>query len=144
MKLRSTFWVFGFLFVVAAVFLIGTGVSLIETPATMKLKKADQRRVRDLDHIDRTIMGYYKTNGHLPNSLGDLQETTSRKLTLTDPETNAEYPYGVLSDRRYEICAAFNLSNIGSGAGQGMFGMKEWQHKAGDECFEIEVEADKD
>jgi len=144
LRLRNSFLVFALLFVVAAVLLVGTGISVIETPATMQLKKADQRRAQDLHKIDWVLSSYVKKEGRVPPSLEALADSTSKKINLRDPETDIKYHYEVRDERNYKICATFNLSNIGRGAERRVYGAKEWQHKSGAVCFEIEVEADKD
>lgn len=144
MNYRKLFFLFAGVIALIAVALVGTGISIIEGPATMKLKKADKRRADDFYVIDQAISQYFKDKKRLPTSLEELVASTSRSLSLNDPETATPYPYRVLAERSVEVCANFNLSNVGSENSLYFRGNKSWQHDAGEDCFEIEVKAEKD
>ena len=140
---NKKFLLFAGFFTVVAVLLLVTGASLIEGPATMKLKKTDQRRVKDLGAIDTAIVSYFDRQGQLPKSLKGLEVSTSRRLSLLDPETGIPYEYKVTTNKTFELCAAFNLSNQGT-EHRYWYGGKDLLHDSGTNCFHMEITVDKD
>lgn len=144
MAYRKLFFVFAGAVGLIAIVLVGAGISIIEAPATMQLKKADKRRVMDFRVIDQAVDQYFTVHDRMPLSLAELAASTSRRISWSDPETKEPYSYKILSGRTAEICANFNLSNAGGEDTIYFAGVGAWHHEAGENCFQIEVETEKD
>ena len=111
-----------------------SGVLVIPTPHQAFLDRMDQNRIRDLSELKWTIERYADKHKQLPARLLELVE---RKLAysdqITDPESGVLYGYQILAPTKYKLCASFRSSTEKTIYGP------EWQHKAGEECFEMSI-----
>jgi hypothetical protein len=122
---------------VAAV--IVASFTIMQSPGTARLKKADATRSDDLALIRNAVRDYYKNEGHLPDGLAPLVDRLDSSR-LRDPITQAPYTYRVLDAANFELCARFALDSraeagpryLGS-SDEAAFGI----HGAGDTCFRL-------
>lgn len=98
--------------------LIGAGVAVLlsliaavavtGSPAQQRLKRLDERRVRDLIALEASIEGHHRVEGRLPASLDELARSRAwGAQSIRDPETGRPYEYRAIDARRYELCARF-------------------------------------
>ena len=133
----------------AACVLVLVGVSLlaagiIRSPAEMRRVKTDAVRVSDLRLISREAEDFWREKARFPQSLAELAGTSGGHIPLFDPETEKPYGYRVTGERSFEVCADFVTSNRKrQDRSYGyVYGVNNWRHDKGKECFETEVEAD--
>ena len=125
---------------VAAV--IVASFTIMQSPGTARLKKADATRTDDLVWIRNAVRSYYKSEGHLPESLANLVDRVEPER-LRDPLTQAPYEYRVVDPAHFELCAHFALDSrtergiaypeAGTDTDVGL-------HGPGDQCFRFAAE----
>lgn len=127
------------------------GFFLIGSPKTQRLMRFDQERVNDLQSIQWQIVNYWQQKEVLPNSLIQLDDPISSYIVPTDPQSGEEYTYRVTENLTFELCAVFNneSSGVGSTAPRAVkiaepFSLEgsNWQHGAGEVCFERTIDPD--
>jgi hypothetical protein len=114
------------------------GFFLVGSPASRRLERFDEQRLRDLQTIARGIQWLVedpnekgKLKAPLPPSLADAARDNQREqMNLFDPETGTEYVYRVKEDGTYDLCATFSQARH---ATESVF----WNHPAGEHCFTI-------
>jgi hypothetical protein len=126
---------------VAAV--IVASFTIMQSPGTARLKKADATRTDDLVWIRNAVRSYYKSEGHLPESLANLVDRLE-PARLRDPLTQAPYNYRVVDPDHFELCARFALDSrtergltypeTGTDTDVGL-------HGPGDQCFRFAAES---
>ncbi len=129
-------------FAVVATLVVGAalawGFILVGSPATRRLERFDEQRLRDLQTIARQIQSMVedpnekgKLKAPLPPTLDEAaRQSQSEQLNLRDPETDAPYGYRVNDDATYELCATFSQPRDSNAS---VF----WNHPAGEHCFTI-------
>jgi hypothetical protein len=130
---------------VVVVAAVAWGFILAGSPATRRLERFDDQRLRDLQTIAREIQSTVvdpavanpKDKGSLKAPLPKTLEEAAKsargeKINLRDPETGESYGYTVKNDSTYELCATFARSRDED---SGIF----WNHPAGVHCFTINV-----
>ena len=123
--------------VVAVVGVVIGGILLLESPAEVRARRLDERRVDDLRDITRRLDIYWTREGALPSSLEDLANEPGVFIELLDPETGQPYEYRVVSSNTYEVCAEFARDTAEE---QGRHYRDYWSHGAGRQCFELEAQ----
>jgi type II secretory pathway pseudopilin PulG len=119
---------------VAVVASIAAAIAVIGTPAEQRLKRIDERRVRDLMALEAAVDAYRTAHGRLPGQLEALQAArTGREVRLRDAQTGAVYGYRRLDASRYELCAGFATATRERTDDFAWGG--EWSHPAGRYCF---------
>ena len=116
------------------------GVVLVGSPATARLQRFDQQRLKDLQTISREIQLLCQDpdiknelKRPLPETLDELATVArSERINLTDPETAQRYLYTVKDGTTYELCAAFSLPRD---ADVEVF----WNHPPGQQCFTVDA-----
>lgn len=122
------------------------GFTLVGSPAQERLRKLDERRIRDLQAISRAVralcveqvLGQTKLVAPLPKTLTELDQRVRRgdvvslALSLKDPQTDKEYGYRVVDDHRFELCADFQLARERRVE-------PFWNHAAGTACFAFDL-----
>jgi len=93
---------------VAAV--IVASFTIMQSPGTARLKKADATRTDDLIWIRNGVRSYYNSEGHLPESLAQLVDRLEPER-LRDPITQAPYEYRLVDSGHFELCAHFALDS---------------------------------
>ena len=133
------------------------------SPFAARIKKIDDKRVRNLQTLQREIVNYWQAKDALPQTLDDLKDSISGFVPPKDPETNEPYGYNVLGDLEFELCANFKSSNFKSSnksvslqvierpvpipreafypAYNGAYN-ESWLHKIGRTCFTRDIDPD--
>lgn len=132
----------------ATAFVLGAvvwGAFHIGPPTTRRLQRLDERRVENLQAIQREIEAIVLGNSRLewpgerrivhalPRDLRELTRLArSQRPAIQDPETGEAYGYEVLAEDRYRLCADFHTRRDDR---------REplWNHPAGRHCFELSV-----
>lgn len=146
--------------IIAFAIVIG-GFFIIGTPQEMRMLRFDEQKVSDLQGIQYQVVNYWQQKQALPQSLDDLADPISGYLIPLDPQTNMPYRYEATGKNSFTLCATFNQESVdmaGKGAyssgGYGrdiavsypsMPGMpmnENWQHGAGETCFERTIDPD--
>lgn len=130
--------------VIGAFFMIGS-------PAHERARRFDERRLADLQMLQRQISDYFATKDELPAGLDELngfQEFVVPK----DPETRAPYEYSIKGAKNFQLCATFALpidEQDAKRTGDYYYPamplypgdtVQSWSHLAGHACFDVTVE----
>lgn len=135
------------------------GVSVVDSPATLRARDRDDARLDAIRQITGAVDCYYTYEDALPESLEAMRaalDERARTSTVeyacrwnerTDPATDAPYEYSVRGERDYELCAVFDRETeyddrpptrtyyLGNGR-QRTFNAA---HGAGRHCFTLEA-----
>jgi hypothetical protein len=116
---------------------IVAGLIIVGSPSEARMRRLDERRVRDLVSITRAVNAYWTRNARLPASLGQLVQTPATDVESQDPLTSQPYAYGVVGGTTYELCADFQANS--QEESHPYFG-RFWSHPAGRHCFRLDAE----
>lgn len=116
---------------------IVAGFWILGTPGRQRAIAADRQRIGDLVAIAQNLHQNYQAqqeNFQLPAQLDEDEQRT-------DPLTNQPYAYQRLSDTRFELCASFSTdsSTYPFSNRPRPPETRQWEHPAGNHCFEFEV-----
>lgn len=123
--------------------LIVWGFAIFGSPIKQRMLRADSQKISDLQSIQWQIVNYWQQKQVLPASLEALNDPISSFMVPVDGETGLPYGYRKVDDRKFELCADFNLEN--SSQMESMAYPKElgmgrendnWKHGARRTCFE--------
>jgi hypothetical protein len=136
----------GSLLVVVVVAAVAIGIALLGPPAEERAHRIDERRVRDLAAIARTVDLYWTRHTRLPSTLEELVKEPGGNVRLNDPNTNDVYEYRPLEAKVYELCARFERDSpqaddggrLAIARGYPAEGGQFWSHGAGRQCFRRE------
>ena len=101
--------------------------------------------------IQSQIVSYWQDKEQLPQDLEDLEDPLRGFLAPMDPQTEEPYGYRAMGARTFELCATFNLESTEEGSFtrravpigiKGTLFNENWQHEAGDLCFERTIDPD--
>ncbi|MFO0765071.1 MAG: hypothetical protein U0487_03445 [Patescibacteria group bacterium] len=120
---------------------------LIDSPMKERLRRADDRRLSDLQSISYGIDSYVlKNKQQLPESLDAMikdRDFGYLENQIKDPETQKPYEYKKTGDKTYELCAEFALSTKESEAKGTDYTYRAygpaWDHEAGRHCFSLDI-----
>ena len=118
---------------VAVTAAIVAGIYLLGSPAAERVRRMDDRRVRDLSAVARAMDVYWTRNMRLPPSLDALPSELGAGVSTADPATQAPYEFRALDGENYELCAQFEVESDDSDRGLGA-GFRS--HRAGRQCFQ--------
>lgn len=90
---------------------VSAGLTVIESPATMRLKKIDEQRISDLREIILRANDIYSDSQSVPSNLEELQKQSEPRIKIVDPETGQPYGYRRIDSSSIEVCATFLASN---------------------------------
>jgi len=120
------------------------GFSVIGSPKTQRLMRADQEKIYDLQNIQGQIINYWTAKGTVPATIDDLKDPLAYSPIPLDGETGMPYEYKQNGLNGFELCATFNTSsNNGyvSPETKPMMGQNDnWQYSAGRTCFERTID----
>lgn len=122
---------------VAVATTIAVALLTLGSPSQQRQVRLDQRRVEDLQRIDRLAALYWRSHGTLPADLSTLASQPGQRLAITDPVDAAPYAYAVTGTRRFRLCAVF-ATDTAHRAGPEPLG-EEWNHGIGRHCFDRSV-----
>ena len=114
---------------------IVAGLLIVGSPAGERARRLDERRIGALQSLSSMVDRYWMTRGRLPSSLAELANDPRMNTDTKDPQTQREYGYRVVTDRKYELCANFDRETDDD------LVPPFWKHGAGRRCFEIETES---
>lgn len=139
--IKSFFWTT----LIALIAIFVTGLLVVDSPWETRKRNLDNEVVRHLSSLERGVEDYYNDEGEMPGSLDDVEDNSPYidEKNLVDPETGEKYEYKILSGRNYELCANFRTTNKEVDP-RITFPRGEWEHEEGYECFDLEVDIDKD
>lgn len=111
------------------------------TPGTVRAEREDNERVNRMRTISFQVQQYYEEEKALPKSLELIQDRLYEG-DITDPVTDEVFPYEILEDQKYQICATFAFSNRKRDESRNRYYRDpDWLHDAGEQCFERTVES---
>ncbi len=126
------------LLVIAAV---AGGLALVGSPEQARVEKFDRKRLSDLRQLAHGINLYWARHQALPADTSSLKEELPDAVDLLDPETHAPYPYRVIDENRFEVCATFSTScqddNGRCADWRGEYDARIQVHQAGEVCFQL-------
>ena len=114
---------------------VAAGLVFVGTPDEARLRRIDERRVRDLGDIATSLDSYWNTNRRLPSTLDEAARGGQASVPR-DPVTGEPYAYRVIDDLRYELCATFDRA---ADEPPSMHQLPFPSHGRGRQCFTIEV-----
>lgn len=136
---------------VLAVVTIISGFFIVGTPAAARLARFDAQKVNDLQNIQYQVIYFYQAKQKLPGAMSDLNNSLSYDPVPVDPQTGASYIYQPGEGLSFKLCADFNAESraiqfpspemraappIPVGFKGGIASQDNWQHGAGEVCFE--------
>jgi hypothetical protein len=127
----GTYLLAGLALVVAGAVVMGLWV--LNSPATERQRRMDERRVADLAALSRAIDVVVSRRNALPSTLDDLAPAAIPVVGRRDPVTGEPYEFRVLGARTYELCANFHGSSAAGNAAS------FWSHEAGRQCFRLDA-----
>lgn len=130
--MKGQSWLIGILLAAVAVIAV-VSLFFLGSPATVRGREMDERRLSDLRQLERQVENYLEQNGRLPDELDELREGNNWRQIPTDPASGASYEYVRHGERHYKLCATFAGEQRSS---------DEWAHGAGRQCFETVVTND--
>jgi hypothetical protein len=121
--------------VAAVLAVIVVAFLLIDSPATERARRLDDRRVADLRDLGRSVDLYWTRHGRLPASFEELSREPGLTADVHDPATRTPYDYRPLDGDTYELCASFERpGDEERGTTPGF-----WSHGAGRQCFRLDA-----
>lgn len=125
--------------IAAVVLAVGAGLVILGSPADVRARRLDERRVEHLREWARAIDAYWTANNQLPVSLDEVRRQQAwTHLTVNDPATGEPYVYRAKGAVAYELCAAFDRASPDTGRPDED---ALWGHGAGPSCFLLEARA---
>ena len=111
------------------------GLFVIGSPAEERARRLDERRVENLQMIQRSVYVYFDRHGRLPSSLEELSREDGMRIDQLDP-LGGPYEFRLIGAETYELCATFQRGSAeDGGARSGEF----WSHEAGRRCFQLKA-----
>ncbi|MDO8443848.1 MAG: DUF5671 domain-containing protein [Candidatus Azambacteria bacterium] len=115
------------------------------TPLEARLRNQDTQRTNNLQELSSCVNSFAYDNGRPPVDLGELKSGvryTYCASSTTDPETQKEYKYRVVSNNQFELCGEFARSTVNEFPSADYYG--KWQrHDKGQICETQTVTFDK-
>lgn len=112
------------------------------SPGSQRESRLDRKREQDMERIAMVIDLRVKTGQPLPVDLASLAHEPGRRLSITDPATDAPYAYQITGDRNYRLCAVFTTDTAQESRKAWID--QNWLHGKGRHCFDRKVDAKKD
>ncbi len=127
------------------------GFFIMGSPAQVRLYRFDDQKVSDLQNIQWQIVNFWQEKQALPKSLADLEDPISGFIAPKDPQTGEMYSYETGPGLSFTLCATFNAESQGPARSSPYYneflgdvkGNDNWQHGAGEHCFERSIDPDR-
>ncbi|MHB1330733.1 MAG: DUF5671 domain-containing protein [Minisyncoccota bacterium] len=128
------------------------GFMVIGSPKAQREYRYDMQKENNLQDIQWQVTNYWQMKGALPTALTDLNDSLKPGIVPKDPQTGEDYTYRSTGALSFELCAEFNReSRTGIAMGgnylmersvydTSMAGGENWQHEAGQHCFERTID----
>lgn len=71
-------------------------ISIIGTPASMRLNRIDDARLSDVSRLQQEIFNHFQTTDKLPSTLAELNDAFQGYAVPADPVTGESYTYKVI------------------------------------------------
>ncbi len=132
---------------VLAIVTIVAGFFIVGTPAEARLARFDAQKVTDLQNIQYRITSYWQAKQKLPATIDDLADAIQYGPLPVDLQTGESYVYEATGKLTFKLCATFNAESRGTQnieiversipvpAGGKISPLDNWQHGAGNVCF---------
>ncbi len=124
--------------IIIVVSAVVAGVLVLRTPGEERARRVDERRIQDLQSIQKAVELRWTGQRTLPATLAELVQQTMPPPAERDPVSGMPYEYRAVSDREYEVCASFAEASPGLRERQPR---DFWSHGAGRGCFRLEARA---
>lgn len=118
---------------------VGAALWLMDSPTQERQRRLDERRVSDLQAIERALDIYFSRHGGLPETLSELGEGYGVAERRHDPVSGEPYGYRATGERSHELCATFDTASPAGGDDRWRVDGYFWSHPRGHHCFEIEA-----
>ncbi|MFA7309280.1 MAG: DUF5671 domain-containing protein [Candidatus Paceibacterota bacterium] len=137
---------------VLVVFTIVAGFFIVGTPQQMRHLKQDAQRVQDLQNLQWQVVSYWQQKQKLPTTLEQLNDPITNYIVPVDPQTRESYEYKSTGALAFQLCATFaevgNSANDGRSVAKpvsvdGEIAQDNWQHAAGDVCFDRTIDPER-
>jgi len=138
---RTSLWC-GAAALITIIGFVGIGLTHIETPSEVRERRLDDKQVNDLQEMQWRVYTHFETVGELPTTLDVIQN--GAPLPVAAPE-RTPYRYEV-TETGFALCATFSFPSqsgdwyltcsIVEPDSAGIKGMDNWNHDAGEVCFE--------
>jgi len=135
------FWFVGGAAGFLAILAIVLGFIAGGTPFEARLRTFDKARTQDLQGLSSCIGNFAYDNKRLPRDLSELKNNARYSycaVRISDPETNKNYKYSIISQDKFELCGEFALSNLDEFMNIDYYGKWE-KHDKGQLCEEQTV-----
>ncbi|MFH1393159.1 MAG: hypothetical protein ABIG73_02160, partial [Patescibacteria group bacterium] len=115
------------------------------TPLEARLRNQDIKRTSNLQELSSCVSSFAFDNNRLPVDLNEMKSGVRYSYcasNTTDPETQKEYKYRVVSGNQFELCGEFARSTVNEFPIADYYG--KWQkHDKGQICETQTVTFDK-
>ena len=111
---------------------VGGGLWILGSPGQERLDRLDDRRIADLQEIERAVNLRWTRLQRLPASLDELSREPGVRMTIRDPITMEPYGYQPLAENRFELCAVFESAGPRESSTAAF-----WSHGPGRQCFQV-------
>ncbi len=150
LKMGGRVWV-----IVAALVLIASivaGFSVIGSPRTQRLRRYDDQKISDLQNIQWQVINYWQQKGRLAKDLKELSDPLTDQVIPKDPQTGKNYVYKLGEGKAFELCANFSLESQKFSTTKENFARpyyvgnpmsENWQHAAGQVCFQRVIDPER-
>jgi hypothetical protein len=126
------------------------GFFIMGSPSQVRLYRFDDQKVSDLQNIQWQIVNFWQQKEAFPKSLTDLEDPISGFVVPKDPQSGADYEYELGLGTSFKLCATFNAESQGRQSSYsepymvvGEKGNENWQHGAGEYCFERVIDPER-
>lgn len=134
---------------VVVVAAIVAGFVFSGSPFEQRKRKADEKRIQNLQYIQQEVINYWLAKDVLPEKLSDMEDATRGVSIPKDALSGAEYEYSVGSPEDFVFCAMFDLPSD-SRLSEKTFPAdpyfraqnQNWSHPSGRTCFERKIDKD--
>jgi hypothetical protein len=99
----------------AALFVIVSlvwSISIIGTPAEMRLRRIDDTRLSDISRVQQEIFSHLQTSDRLPATLAELDDAFQGYVVPKDPVTGESYEYRVVQQPVIRVNAQLNRKEL--------------------------------
>lgn len=115
----------------------------LEMPSEAREARIDNEQIAALQDMQWRIEDYYRTNESLPENLETLYGSFTVPIA---PDGRDAYTFNITGDKTYQLCATFardsrpENSTVRPISGLGLEKNYVWDYKAGEWCFEREID----
>ncbi|RJQ35089.1 hypothetical protein C4556_01065 [Candidatus Parcubacteria bacterium] len=126
-----------------------SGFFIMGTPGEVRLLRFDDQKVSDLQNIQWQIVNYWQQKEALPATIEELKDPLGGFIPPVDSQTGEPYEYRKTGTMSFELCATFNAESNKTGSQVSRpypeYGVEaeNWQHPAGEHCFERTIDPDR-